>query len=142
MPVRAAVRNSRPVGGIDGGTQQRLELLLVDEPDVRRGLDAGLVAVEGEVSVKGRRRPEALCRAWARCRLVTEARYYAPPHRYYAPPHVARAVSRRDALAAREIAGRPAAEFIGDLNASNRSSARRCSRSRPTASRSSRCLTT
>jgi hypothetical protein len=45
------------------------------------------VAVEVELSVKGARRLEAICRAWARCRLVREVRYYAPPH-------VARAVSR------------------------------------------------
>ena len=45
------------------------------------------VAVEVELSVKAARRLEAICRAWARCRLVGEVRYYAPPH-------VARAVSR------------------------------------------------
>jgi hypothetical protein len=45
------------------------------------------VAVEVELSVKGARRLEAICRAWARCRIVSEVRYYAPAH-------VARAVSR------------------------------------------------
>ena len=45
------------------------------------------MAVEVELSVKGARRLEAICRAWARCRLVREVRYYAPPP-------VARAVSR------------------------------------------------
>jgi hypothetical protein len=45
------------------------------------------VAVEVELSVKAARRLEAICRAWARCRLVSEVRYYAPPH-------VGRAVSR------------------------------------------------
>jgi hypothetical protein len=45
------------------------------------------VAVEIELSIKGSRRLEAICRAWARCRLVSQVRYYAP-----AP--VARAVSR------------------------------------------------
>ena len=50
--------------------------------------DAALpVAVEVELSVKGSRRLEAIGRAWARCRIVSEVRYYAPPH-------VARAVSR------------------------------------------------
>jgi hypothetical protein len=49
--------------------------------------DAAPVAVEVELSVKGARRLEAICRAWARCRIVSEVRYYAPPH-------VARAVSR------------------------------------------------
>ena len=49
--------------------------------------DTAPVAVEVELSVKGARRLEAICRAWARCRLVSEVRYYAPPH-------VARAVSR------------------------------------------------
>jgi hypothetical protein len=45
------------------------------------------VAVEIELSVKAAGRLAAICRAWARCRLVSEVRYYAPPH-------VARAVSR------------------------------------------------
>src|SRR4051794_33635203 len=45
------------------------------------------VGVEVELSVKGSRRLEAICRAWARCRVVSGGRYYAPPH-------VARAVSR------------------------------------------------
>jgi hypothetical protein len=45
------------------------------------------VAVEVELSVKGARRLQAICRAWARCRLVSQVRYYAPPR-------VARAVSR------------------------------------------------
>jgi hypothetical protein len=49
--------------------------------------DTAPVAVEVELSVKAARRLEAICRAWARCRLVSEVRYYAPPH-------VARAVSR------------------------------------------------
>jgi transposase len=45
------------------------------------------VAVEVELSVKASRRLQAICRAWARCRIVSEVRYYAPAH-------VARAVSR------------------------------------------------
>src|SRR3954447_218381 len=45
------------------------------------------IAIEVELSVKGSRRLEAICRAWARCRIVSEVRYYAPPH-------VVRAVSR------------------------------------------------
>jgi hypothetical protein len=48
---------------------------------------AAPVALEVELSVKCARRFEAICRAWARCRLVSEVRYYAPPH-------VQRAVSR------------------------------------------------
>jgi hypothetical protein len=49
--------------------------------------DALPVAVEVELSVKASRRLQAICRAWARCRIVSEVRYYAPPH-------AARAVSR------------------------------------------------
>jgi hypothetical protein len=57
-------------------------------PDLVLFPDAALpVVVEVELSVKGSRRLEAICRAWARCRIVSEVRYYAPPH-------VARAVSR------------------------------------------------
>jgi hypothetical protein len=44
------------------------------------------VAVEVAVG-QGSRGLEAICRAWARCRIVSEVRYYAPPH-------VERAVSR------------------------------------------------
>jgi hypothetical protein len=50
-------------------------------PDLVLFPDAALpVAVEVELSVKAARRLEAICRAWARCRLVSEVRYYAPPH--------------------------------------------------------------
>jgi hypothetical protein len=57
-------------------------------PDLVLFPDAALpVAVEVELSVKGAGRLEAICRAWARCRIVSKVRYYAPPH-------VARAVSR------------------------------------------------
>jgi hypothetical protein len=50
------------------------------------------VAVEVELSVKGARRLETICRAWARCRIASEVRYYAPPH-------VGRAVSRAVSVA-------------------------------------------
>jgi hypothetical protein len=50
------------------------------------------VAIEVELSVKASRRLEQICRAWARCRLVSELRYYTPPH-------VARAVSRAVSVA-------------------------------------------
>jgi transposase len=50
-------------------------------PDLVLFPDAALpVAVEVELSVKGSRRLQAICRGWARCRLVSEVRYYAPPH--------------------------------------------------------------
>ena len=50
--------------------------------------DAALpVAVEVELSVDGSRRLEAICRAWACCRIVSEVRCYAPQQ-------IARAVSR------------------------------------------------
>jgi hypothetical protein len=55
-------------------------------PDGRPGLrrldlvlfpDAALpVAVEVELSVKAARRLEAICRAWVRCRIGSEVRYY------------------------------------------------------------------
>ena len=37
------------------------------------------IAVEVELAVKWSRRLEAICRAWARCRLVESVRYYASP---------------------------------------------------------------
>jgi hypothetical protein len=49
------------------------------------------MAVEVELSVKGPRRLEAICRAWARCRVVESVRYYAAPLASHA---VARAVDR------------------------------------------------
>ena len=49
------------------------------------------VAVEVELAVKWARRLEAICRAWARCRLVDHVRYYASPA---AARAVARAVER------------------------------------------------
>src|SRR3954465_7781474 len=57
-------------------------------PDLVLVPDAALpVTVEVELSVKASRRLQGICRAWARCRVVSEVRYYAPPH-------VQRAVSR------------------------------------------------
>ena len=66
---------------------RRADLVLMPgEPDGRRP-----VAVEVELAVKGARRLEAICRAWARCRLVESVRYYASPA---AARAVARAVER------------------------------------------------
>jgi hypothetical protein len=65
---------------------RRPDLVLVPRDQGRRP-----VAVEVELSVKGARRPEAICRAWARCRLVDSVRYYASPLASHA---VARAVDR------------------------------------------------
>jgi hypothetical protein len=76
-PVASAQLGSLP----DGRPRLR-------RPDLVLFPDAALpIAVEVELSVKAARRLEAICRAWARCRIVSEVRYYAPPH-------VARAVSR------------------------------------------------
>jgi hypothetical protein len=58
------------------------------------------VAVEVELSVKRPRRLEAICRAWARCRLVESVRYYAAPLASHA---VARAVDRVGAVDVIEI---------------------------------------
>jgi hypothetical protein len=38
------------------------------------------VAVEVELSMEAAGHLEAICRAWARCRIVSEVRYYAPAH--------------------------------------------------------------
>jgi hypothetical protein len=62
-------------------------------PDLVLFPDVALpVAVEVELSVKGSRRLQAICRAWTRCRIVSEVRYYAPQH-------VQRAVSRAVSVA-------------------------------------------
>jgi hypothetical protein len=76
-PVASARRGTLP----DGRPRLR-------RPDLVLFPDTALpVAVEVELSVKAAGRLQAICRAWARCRLVSEVRYYAPPH-------VQRAVSR------------------------------------------------
>lgn len=65
---------------------RRPDLVLVpSDPDARP------IAVEVELAVKGARRLEAICRAWARCRLIESVRYYATPLAAHA---VARAVDR------------------------------------------------
>src|SRR4051794_28919523 len=77
QPVASAQRGTLP----DGRPRLR-------RPDLVLFPDTALpVAVEVELSVKATGRLQAICRAWARCRLVSGVRYYAPPH-------VARAVSR------------------------------------------------
>jgi hypothetical protein len=55
------------------------------------GQDGRPVAIEVELAVKWALRLEAICRAWARCRLVDHVRYYASPA---AARAVARAVQR------------------------------------------------
>jgi hypothetical protein len=78
QPIASAELGRLP----DGRPRLRRPDLVLFPPD-----PALPVAVEVELSVKAARRLEAICRAWARCRLVSEVRYYAPPH-------VGRAVSR------------------------------------------------
>jgi hypothetical protein len=79
QPVASASRGALP----DGRPRLRRPDLVLFPPNGT----ALPVAVEVELSVKAAGRLEAICRAWARCRLVSEVRYYAPPD-------VARAVSR------------------------------------------------
>ena len=77
-PVASAQRGTLP----DGRPRLRRPDLVLFPPDT-----ALPMAVEVELSVKAAGRLQSICRAWARCRLVSEVRYYAPPE-------VARAVSR------------------------------------------------
>jgi hypothetical protein len=65
---------------------RRADLVLMPHDEGRRP-----VAVEVELAVKWARRLDAICRAWARCRLVDQVRYYASPG---AARAVARAVER------------------------------------------------
>jgi hypothetical protein len=65
---------------------RRADLVLMPRERDRRP-----VAIEVELAVKWARRLEAICRAWARCRLVDSVRYYASPA---AARAVARAVER------------------------------------------------
>src|SRR4051794_9225027 len=86
--LRAAERQAgEPVASAERGTlpdgRPRLR-----RPDLVLFPAAALpVAVEVDLSVKAAGRLQAICRAWARCRLVSEVRYHAPPP-------VQRAVSR------------------------------------------------
>ena len=74
---------------------RRADLVLMPRDERRRP-----VAVEVELAVKWARRLEAICRAWARCRLVDHVRYYASPA---AARAVARAVERVQAQDVVEI---------------------------------------
>ena len=65
---------------------RRADLVLMPRREGQRP-----IAVEVELAVKGARRLEAVCRAWARCRLVESVRYYASPA---AARAVGRAVGR------------------------------------------------
>jgi hypothetical protein len=56
------------------------------------------VAFQVELSVKGSRRLEAICRAWARCRIVSEVRDYAPPHVHRAVSRAVSSVRAQDAI--------------------------------------------
>ncbi len=56
--------------------------------------------MEVELAVKWARRLEAICTAWARCRLIESVRYYASPA---AARAVARAVERVQAQDVIEI---------------------------------------
>jgi len=75
---------------------RRADLILVPHDEDRHRP----VAVEVELAVKGARRLEAICRAWARCRLVESVRYYASPA---AARAVGRAVDRVHAEGVVEI---------------------------------------
>jgi hypothetical protein len=79
---------SAEVGRLSDGRPRlrRADLILMARDERGRP-----IAVEVELAVKGARRLEAICRAWARCRLIESVRYYAAPA---AARAVARAVDR------------------------------------------------
>jgi hypothetical protein len=82
-PIASAALGQSP----DGRPRlRRPDLVLMPRGPGRRP-----VAVEVELAVKGTRRLEAICRAWARCRVVESVRYYAAPLASHA---VARSVDR------------------------------------------------
>ena len=71
---------------------RRADLVLMPRDEAGRP-----VAIEVELAVKWSRRLEAICRAWARCRLIESVRYYASPA-------AARAVGRAvDRVHARDV---------------------------------------
>jgi hypothetical protein len=61
------------------------------------------VPIEVELTIKAPRRLEAICRAWARCRLVDGVRYYAPAHVARAVRRAADKVSASDAIDVRSL---------------------------------------
>jgi hypothetical protein len=87
LDARAPVASAE-LGRLPDGRPRlrRADLVLMPRDGGRRP-----VAVEVELAVKGARRLEAICQAWARCRLVDHVRYYASPA---AGRAVARAVER------------------------------------------------
>jgi hypothetical protein len=72
---------------------RRADLVLMPWDEGRRA-----VAVEVELTVKGVRRLEAICHAWARCRLVDGVRYYASPAAGRAVARAAERVHARDVI--------------------------------------------
>lgn len=102
--LRAAeLEEGRLIASVEVGQSGRLH-----RPDLVLLGEAGAVrAVEVELSVKGPRRLEAICRAWARARHVAQVRYFARP----APARaLARAVSAARAHDVIEIRPLPWAE--------------------------------
>jgi hypothetical protein len=88
--LRAAERDAEhPIASAQLGTlpDGRARLRRPDLVLFPRDGSALPVAVEVELSVKAARRLQAICRAWARCRIVSAVWYYAPAE-------VAGAVSR------------------------------------------------
>ena len=80
-PIASATLGTLP----DGRPRlRRPDLVLIP-----RSGDGLPVAIEVELTVKGARRLQAICTAWARCRHIAGVRYYASDH---AAPAVTRAV--------------------------------------------------
>jgi hypothetical protein len=92
VEAETAIASARLGDLPDGRPRLRRPDLVLFPPDLAP------VAVEVELSVKGARRLEAICRAWARCRIVSEVRYYAPPHVARAVSRAVSAVHARDAI--------------------------------------------
>jgi hypothetical protein len=72
---------------------RRADLVLMPHGEGRRP-----IAVEVELAVKWARRLEAICRAWARCRLVESVRYYASPAAARAVARAAERVHAQDVI--------------------------------------------
>jgi hypothetical protein len=72
---------------------RRADLVLMPDDERRRP-----IAVEVELAVKWSRRLEAICRAWARCRLIESVRYYASPAAARAVVRAVERVHARDVI--------------------------------------------
>jgi hypothetical protein len=107
-PLASAVL---PAGASRRERPHRPDLLLMPREGGRP------VVVEVELSVKGPRRLEAICRAWARCQGIAGVRYYATPAAERAVTRAADAVLATEVIDVRPLPAGVTSKRKGEGNA-------------------------